>query len=59
MNRLARGAVPVLLARLEDDAVAGRITSIGPPRRCDRPTPSKTQIVWPFGWCARRCARLG
>jgi hypothetical protein len=27
----------------------GRITSIGPPRRCARPTPSVTQIVWPFG----------
>jgi len=27
----------------------GRISSIGPPRRWQRPTPSVTQIVWPFG----------
>src|SRR5437588_8331456 len=27
----------------------GRITSIGPPRRCARPTPSVTNMVWPFG----------
>ena len=27
----------------------GRITSIAPPRRWQSPTPSVTQIVWPFG----------
>ena len=27
----------------------GRISSSGPPRRCARPTPSVTKIVWPFG----------
>src|SRR5438309_889080 len=27
----------------------GRITSIGPPRRWARPTPSVTKMVWPFG----------
>src|SRR4029077_18504171 len=27
----------------------GRMTSIGPPRRCARPTPSSTKMVWPFG----------
>src|SRR4051794_22299887 len=26
------------------------MTSIGPPRRWARPTPSVTWIVWPFGW---------
>ena len=25
------------------------MTSTGPPRRWQRPTPSRTQIVWPFG----------
>src|SRR5256885_8512821 len=25
------------------------MTSIGPPRRCARPTPSMTKMVWPFG----------
>jgi hypothetical protein len=52
-----RGAVPVLLVRLEEDAVAGRIDSTGPPRRWQRPAPSVTQIVWPFGACATPCAR--
>ena len=28
----------------------GRMTSIGPPRRWQRPTPSVTKIVWPKGW---------
>src|SRR2546422_10999629 len=28
----------------------GRITSIGPPRRRQRPMPSVTQTVWPLGW---------
>ena len=27
----------------------GRMTSIGPPRTWQRPSPSVTQIVWPFG----------
>src|SRR5207247_129627 len=45
-----RGAVPVVLARFEEDAVAGRITSTGPPSRWQRPTPSVTQIVCPCGW---------
>ena len=27
----------------------GRIASTGPPRRWQRPMPSSTQIVWPFG----------
>jgi hypothetical protein len=27
----------------------GRMTSIGPPSRWQRPTPSVTQIVWPCG----------
>jgi hypothetical protein len=43
------GAVPVVLARLEEDAIAGRITSTGPPSRWQRPTPSVTQIVCPCG----------
>src|ERR1700737_4269489 len=25
------------------------MTSIGPPRRCARPAPSVTKMVWPFG----------
>jgi hypothetical protein len=28
----------------------GRISSIGPPSRWQRPTPSVTKIVWPCGW---------
>jgi hypothetical protein len=28
----------------------GRISSIGPPSRRQRPTPSVTKIVWPSGW---------
>src|SRR6266404_784687 len=27
----------------------GRMTSTGPPRRCARPTPSVTKMVWPLG----------
>jgi hypothetical protein len=36
------GAVPVLLAGLEEDRVTGRMTSIDPPRRWHRPMPSVT-----------------
>src|SRR5918999_5185255 len=28
----------------------GRMSSIGPPSRWQTPTPSVTQIVWPWGW---------
>jgi hypothetical protein len=28
----------------------GRMTSMGPPSRWHRPTPSVTKIVWPCGW---------
>ena len=45
-----RGAVPVVLAGLEEDAVAGADLSIGPPSRWQSPTPSVTKIVWPCGW---------
>lgn len=37
-----RGALPVLLARLEETRSPGRITSIGPPRTWQTPTPSQT-----------------
>jgi hypothetical protein len=39
------GSMPVILAWLEEDAIARPITSIGPPSRWHRPTPSVTQIV--------------
>ena len=44
-----RRAVPVLFSGLEEDAVAGRISSTWPPRFWQRPMPSRTKIVWPFG----------
>src|SRR3954466_9178374 len=62
---VGRGAVPVLLVGLEQDAVAGRMTSTGPPRRWHRPTPSVTKTVWLSGWrCqwvrapGKKCTRL-
>jgi hypothetical protein len=36
-------------ARWKKTRSPGRMISIGPPRRWQRPTPSVTQIVWPFG----------
>ena len=42
-------AVPVLLARLEEDAVAGTDDLDRAAAALARPTPSVTQIVWPFG----------
>jgi hypothetical protein len=41
-----RGAVPVILARLEEETQSpGPVVSIGPPSRWQRPTPSVTKIV--------------
>src|SRR4029077_9482297 len=37
----------------------GRITSIGPPRRCARPIPSMTKMVWPFGWVCHAVRAAG
>ena len=49
MNRVGRGAVPVLLARLEEHAVARPDHLHRPAAPLARPTPSSTKIVWPFG----------
>ena len=40
--------MPVLLAGLEEDAVARTDDLDDPPRRWQSPTPSVTQIVWPL-----------
>jgi hypothetical protein len=44
------GAVPVVLARLDKDAVARPYFLDGSPSRWHRPIPSVTKIVWPAGW---------
>ena len=44
------GAVPVVLAGLEEDAVAGADDLVAPPSRWQRPMPSVTKMVCPRGW---------
>ena len=49
MNRVAAAPCQCSSPGSKKTRSPGRMTSIGPPRRCARPTPSVTQIVWPFG----------
>ena len=49
MNRVGAAPCQCSSPGSKNTRSPGRITSIGPPRRWQRPTPSITQIVWPFG----------
>ena len=49
MNRLAAAPCQCSSPGSKKTRSPGRIISTGPPRRWQTPTPSSTQIVWPFG----------
>jgi hypothetical protein len=49
----------VVFAWLEEDAVAGPDDLDRTPSRWQRPTPSVTQIVWPWGWVCHAVRAAG